>query len=212
MVDNYRLLETRAADVSPGNALDRSAGEPGEISEQQAKLQMERKLMQTEVDRKLDADLDRIRQLTVEQLLDLHYAWEVHYGRLIRASEKGTAVRDALFEKAYAGVFAILFELRSRHGRQVDSFGFDLGSVNRICSSIGPPPATVLDIGCGTGTLVRELLTRGYSAYGIDLSADCIRIGVSLIEAEVRSQQPAALRYGDFMRTDFEEGQFDLIY
>jgi len=35
-----------------------------------------------------------------------------------------------------------------------------------------PAPLRVLDFGCGSGDLVRELMARGYDAYGCDIDAD----------------------------------------
>jgi SAM-dependent methyltransferase len=39
-----------------------------------------------------------------------------------------------------------------------------------------PPPARVLDVGCGNGYLAGQLLNRGYSVVGIDLSPSGIQI------------------------------------
>ncbi len=39
-----------------------------------------------------------------------------------------------------------------------------------------PPPARVLDVGCGNGYLAGQLLERGYSVVGIDLSTSGVEI------------------------------------
>ncbi len=39
-----------------------------------------------------------------------------------------------------------------------------------------PPPATVLDLCCGTGRLAERLLQAGYQVWGVDLSSEMIRL------------------------------------
>lgn len=39
-----------------------------------------------------------------------------------------------------------------------------------VQSLLGPSPKTVLDLGCGNGTLARKLLAMGFDVYGVDAS------------------------------------------
>jgi 2-polyprenyl-3-methyl-5-hydroxy-6-metoxy-1,4-benzoquinol methylase len=47
--------------------------------------------------------------------------------------------------------------------------------LDRFLSRV-PPPATVLDVGCGTGHVARYLCKNGYSVIGIDLSRGMLAI------------------------------------
>lgn len=48
--------------------------------------------------------------------------------------------------------------------------------VLRLAREVQPPPATVLDAGCGNGALAGRLAHTGYEVTGVDLSADGIEI------------------------------------
>lgn len=69
---------------------------------------------------------------------------------------------------------------------------FTLANSQEISQFLGyvdpAAPRTVLDIGCGTGQLTRELYHRGFDAVGIDASTSAIHIAHSL--TVVPHQQP----------------------
>lgn len=70
---------------------------------------------------------------------------------------------------------------------------------------LGPPPARVLDLGCGPGQHVRFLAELGYEAVGVDASP-------SQIEACLESPVPGAARFlaGDITAVgDLVDGEFD---
>ncbi len=50
-----------------------------------------------------------------------------------------------------------------------------LAVLDRIALRRLPPPAHILDLGCGTGHLAAALVGRGYKVTGLDLSADMLR-------------------------------------
>lgn len=68
-----------------------------------------------------------------------------------------------------------------------------------------PKGATVLDLGCGDGSLLRYLKeTRGVSGYGVEISdlgiAACISNGVNVIQNDLESGL-----------SDFEDNSFDFV-
>lgn len=63
-------------------------------------------------------------------------------------------------------------------------------------------PATVLEVGCGTGHFSRWLDAQGLAAVGLDLSA------AMLVEAQALDGVP--LVQGDALRLPFADGAFDL--
>ena len=66
-----------------------------------------------------------------------------------------------------------------------------------------PPPARVLDVGCGTGALAARLARRGYQLVGLDPSEGMLEV--------MRKRAPAieAVR-GSGTEIPFGEGRFDL--
>src|SRR5262249_52263493 len=56
-------------------------------------------------------------------------------------------------------------------------FTLDLAFVERHCQ----PPGRLLDLGCGTGRLLVHAARKGYSAVGVDLSAEML--GVASVKA-----------------------------
>ncbi len=64
-------------------------------------------------------------------------------------------------------------------------------------------PKTCLDVGCGTGFLVKWLRWFGIEAYGIEISADAIE----LTDKKIKS----FIKLGDIVNIPFKEGRFDLV-
>ncbi|MGA2435811.1 MAG: class I SAM-dependent methyltransferase, partial [Bryobacteraceae bacterium] len=150
-------------------------------------------------------------RLASAELDELHYDWEIAYGQLIRESVKRSPRRRSLVSEAYKGLIEILAERRRRAGRRLDTMGFCENYTEEIASMLGPPPASLLDIGCSTGVFVSAMLARGYQACGIDVSEECIRLGCE----RLRTQFPEAIgnvRVGDFLSYPFEAGSYDLVF
>lgn len=61
----------------------------------------------------------------------------------------------------------------------------------------------ILDIGCGTGTLIYRLSKYGYDVWGIDISEKMVEIANKKIQGRVRK--------GDVLKTDFQDNSFDLV-
>jgi S-adenosylmethionine-dependent methyltransferase len=88
--------------------------------------------------------------------------------------------------------------------------------VTRQLSEHLPAPShglSVLDVGCGQGTQLVELVRRGYSVTGVDVSAELLRVaesGLSKEPLEVRSK--ATLIHGDIHHLGLVvENPFDVV-
>lgn len=64
-------------------------------------------------------------------------------------------------------------------------------------------PKTVLDVGCGTGKLVKALRRFGIEAQGVEISDDAL----NLAQPHIRQY----LKKGDIVHLPYDEGQFDLV-
>jgi len=60
-----------------------------------------------------------------------------------------------------------------------DDCGLYLLRAGALFSLLPPPPARVLECGCGTGWLSHFLARRGYDVVGTDVSTDAIRLATS---------------------------------
>ena len=60
-------------------------------------------------------------------------------------------------------------------GSPVDLYALlpDRGEGELVAAAL-PPPATVLELGCGTGRITRQLVARGYSVTAVDESAEML--------------------------------------
>lgn len=71
-----------------------------------------------------------------------------------------------------------------------------LSNVNALLSVMRPPPARVLELGCGTGWLGQLLAQRGYEVTGVDISPEAIDLARQL---QARRELPGILyRVGDY--------------
>jgi 2-polyprenyl-3-methyl-5-hydroxy-6-metoxy-1,4-benzoquinol methylase len=157
--------------------------------------------------------LNSISSLSRMQLDELHFDWEVAYASAIKKSSPGSVERETLFTAAYDGLTTILRAMRARDGRDLDApMGFNSAHFDSIVDIVGPPPRTMLDIGCSTGTLVRMLLAHGYDAYGIDISEDLVRKAAELAATGFGQDLSGRFSAGNFLRHDFGDQKFDFIH
>jgi SAM-dependent methyltransferase len=80
----------------------------------------------------------------------------------------------------------------------------ELGAILRL---LPPPPARLLDLGCGTGWTSCFLARRGYDVLGLDLSPDMIR---HARHNQQRYQVNVRFQVGDYEEADFQ-GEFDAV-
>lgn len=76
----------------------------------------------------------------------------------------------------------------------------------KMLSSFIAPSMSVLEVGCGTGTLTKELACTGASITAIDISADLLKIASSAVEAG-----KVTFKIENAYHTDFADGVFDAI-
>jgi uridylate kinase len=65
-------------------------------------------------------------------------------------------------------------------------------------------PKNCLDVGCGTGELIRNLRKLGVDAYGVEISKDAIE----MVDPSVRQY----VKEGDILNLPYKKDEFDLVY
>jgi ubiquinone/menaquinone biosynthesis C-methylase UbiE len=99
--------------------------------------------------------------------------------------------------------------------------GFDQGASHGVLNEMqhqawlhllrevaGPPPLSVLDVGCGTGFLALRMAELGHTAVGIDLSEEMLAIARRKAEGAVL---PATFRLGDAEAPPQDGAPYDVI-
>ncbi|HWZ65204.1 MAG TPA: class I SAM-dependent methyltransferase [Patescibacteria group bacterium] len=77
-------------------------------------------------------------------------------------------------------------------------------AISKYLERVDPSaPKAVLDIGCGTGQLTRELYHRGYKVIGIDVSASAVKLA--------RSFSVVTPNKLDYLRFDIEQGDLSKL-
>ena len=74
-----------------------------------------------------------------------------------------------------------------------------------------PRGGTALDIGCGSGVYLKELLSRGYEATGLDVSAEMLAVCKQRLGAGAEKGQRVHLVQGDVEHLPFPDNHFDLV-
>ena len=105
---------------------------------------------------------------SLEEWRRQHYELEKNYAQKILASPKGSAERTELFRAGYAAIY------NSAAQYQIVDDATDSHALAEVVRGLVEDGGRVLDVGCGFGSLVAELLQRGYDAHGVDISATVI--------------------------------------
>ena len=72
------------------------------------------------------------------------------------------------------------------------------------------PSGRILDIGCGTGSLMAKLALQGYNAYGIDMSDECLNVTAERLSCLSLSNL-AEVKRGSALEVDYPDRFFDAI-
>jgi ubiquinone/menaquinone biosynthesis C-methylase UbiE len=72
----------------------------------------------------------------------------------------------------------------------------------------GPPPLTVLDVGCGTGFLALRMAELGHTAVGIDLAEEMLAVAQRKVEGV---GLPVSFRLGDAEAPPQDGAPYDVI-
>jgi SAM-dependent methyltransferase len=93
-----------------------------------------------------------------------------------------------------------------------DDCGLYLLRAGALFGLLPPPPARVLDVGCGTGWLSYFLAQRGYDVVGTDVSADAIALARKhpMFAATIDGPAPPAFVTADSESLAFA-GEFDAV-
>jgi SAM-dependent methyltransferase len=99
--------------------------------------------------------------------------------------------------------------------------GFDLGPSHGVLNEAqrqawlallrdvaGPPPLTVLDVGCGTGFLALRMAELGHTAVGIDLAEEMLAVAQRKVEGV---GLPVTFRLGDAEAPPPDGAPYDVI-
>ena len=99
----------------------------------------------------------------------------------------------------------VLLRRRERFLRKVDRYRQDLEMVLQL---VGPAPARILDVACGTGFRVLELANHGHTAVGVDIDPNLCRLAN---DAAQRFGVPATLVCGDACAVPLADASFDVV-
>lgn len=72
------------------------------------------------------------------------------------------------------------------------------------------PKGRLLDVGCGTGSLIMQLALRGYEVHGVDVSEECIRRTRENLRLLVPENQ-IDIKKGSVERIDYPDERFDIV-
>jgi len=97
--------------------------------------------------------------------------------------------------------YAALYE-----GRAPTAIGFRLRR-QRVVEQLKPGCQKVLDVGCGSGVFVQDIVDRGAEYWGIDLSPNMVQEGVRVFPAA----KNAHFAVGSGASIPFADGSFDTV-
>lgn len=138
-----------------------------------------------------------------------HLAEHIALERAIRSEfdQADATRRPDLYQDAYDRIYSLLLPDRAATP-EAQSFGMGAHRVVEIKRLLGPA-RRVLDVGCGSGYLVFELLRAGRDAHGLDVSR--VVIGQAQTHAHAQGFDPARFQVAQAMTLPYPAASFDAI-
>lgn len=81
---------------------------------------------------------------------------------------------------------------------------------NYILDMLDKKNKRVLDIGCGPGEMMIDLMSRGYEVVGVDIAEGMLAVAKENIQKRLPTKK-FTLKLGDIERLDFEDKEFDYV-
>ncbi len=106
-----------------------------------------------------------------------------------------TNPRESVGGRDYVASAAAYWRDRAGDGAPNRSGAVTAWRAHQILSTCGP--GRLVDVGCGRGELVRELLNRGVDAQGVDVSPEAIGAGAACVPGRFREGSALALPHAD---------------
>lgn len=101
------------------------------------------------------------------EIIKKHYLTEKHWEQKILQAKKNSPEREEYLAVGYKEVLRIMNQYHNASG---DESSNEL--LSRMIMKFSNNHDKILDLGCGSGSLVYNLLTHGYLAEGADISAE----------------------------------------
>src|SRR5262249_2414957 len=146
-----------------------------------------------------------------------------HHGGVRIVSVKRTASTHACDPEKTRLIMLTAHDIKTAVSRYWSgrAAGFDLGPSHNVLTEAqhqawldllrevaGPPPLTVLDVGCGTGFLAMRMAEVGHTAVGIDLADEML---AAAQRKAVDSGLPVTFRRGDAEAPPHDGAPYDVI-
>jgi 2-polyprenyl-3-methyl-5-hydroxy-6-metoxy-1,4-benzoquinol methylase len=122
-------------------------------------------------------DLIKEKKMDFANWRRVQYEIEKEYAQMILAAPKNSIERSQLFEECYDKVMNII-ERYNPGGAGTHYIEATVSIVERLVQD----DSHILDLGCGSGNLIKALIEKGHNAQGIDVSEVCIRSAKKKLE------------------------------
>ncbi|QTD54857.1 class I SAM-dependent DNA methyltransferase [Parasphingorhabdus cellanae] len=107
----------------------------------------------------------------------------------------------SVFQTIYANQYDTLYTEKDYKG--------ECDLIEQVATKFGSRPDSILDVGCGTGSHVMEMASRGYNCAGVDISQDMLSVAEKKSADSILTNKPKWI-VGD--ARDFDaNGHYDMV-